>query len=279
MYKKGDFHLHTTASDGRFSPKELVNMASKENIDIMSITDHDTISGVLEAVVEGKKLGIKVIPGLELSTLYYKENIHILGYFNDITQIDYKLKDYLKDMNEYRTYRGKKIVENLDKFFNIKLNYEKILDHAEGIIARPHIAKAIIGAGYNYKWDYIFKNFIGENSPAYVPNKKLSTEEGIKILREHNALVVLAHPILIKNIDVAELLNMPFDGIEAIYSMNEPNDTKNFKALAKKHNKIITAGSDFHGMTKEDSKHALKIGQVFLEEKDIKIFLEKLKKF
>ncbi|AWI05168.1 PHP domain-containing protein [Clostridium drakei] len=279
MYKKGDFHLHTTASDGKFSPKELVNMASKENIDIMSITDHDTISGVLEAVVEGKKLGIKVIPGLELSTLYYKENIHILGYFNDITQIDYKLKDYLKDMNEYRTYRGKKIVENLDKFFNIKLNYEKILDHAEGIIARPHIAKAIIGAGYNYKWDYIFKNFIGENSPAYVANKKLSTEEGIKILREHNALVVLAHPILIKNIDVAELLNMPFDGIEAIYSMNEPNDTKNFKALAKKYNKIITAGSDFHGMTKEDSKHALRIGQVFLEEKDIKIFLEKLKKF
>lgn len=277
MYKKGDFHLHTTASDGKFSPKELVNMASKENIDIMSITDHDTIYGVLEAVLEGKKLGIKVIPGLELSTLYYKENIHILGYFNDITQIDCKLKDYLKDMNEYRTYRGKKIVENLDKFFNIKLNYEKILDDAEGIIARPHIAKAIIAAGYNYKWDYIFKNFIGENSPAYVPNKKLSTEEGIKILKDHNALVVLAHPILIKNIDVAELLNMPFDGIEAIYSMNEPNDTKNFKALAKKHNKIITAGSDFHGMTKDDSKHALKIGQVFLEEEDIKIFLEKLK--
>lgn len=277
MYKKGDFHLHTTASDGKFSPKELVNMASKENIDIMSITDHDTIYGVLEAVLEGEKLGIKVIPGLELSTLYYKENIHILGYFNDITQIDFKLKDYLKDMNEYRTYRGKKIVENLDKFFNIKLNYEKILDDAEGIIARPHIAKAIIAAGYNYKWDYIFKNFIGENSPAYVPNKKLSTEEGIKILKDHNALVVLAHPILIKNIDVAELLNMPFDGIEAIYSMNEPNDTKNFKALAKKHNKIITAGSDFHGMTKDDSKHALKIGQVFLEEEDIKIFLEKLK--
>lgn len=277
MYKKGDFHLHTTASDGKFSPKELVNMASKENIDIMSITDHDTIYGVLEAVLEGEKLGIKVIPGLELSTLYYKENIHILGYFNDITQIDFKLKDYLKDMNEYRTYRGKKIVENLDKFFNIKLNYEKILDDAEGIIARPHIAKAIIATGYNYKWDYIFKNFIGENSPAYVPNKKLSTEEGIKILKDHNALVVLAHPILIKNIDVAELLNMPFDGIEAIYSMNEPNDTKNFKALAKKHNKIITAGSDFHGMTKDDSKHALKIGQVFLEEEDIKIFLEKLK--
>ncbi|WPC44652.1 PHP domain-containing protein [Clostridium sp. JS66] len=276
MYKKGDFHLHTTASDGNFSPKELVNMASKENIDIMSITDHDTIYGVLEAVLEGEKLGIKVIPGLELSTLYFKENIHILGYFNDITQIDCKLKDYLKDMNEYRTYRGKKIVENLDKFFNIKLNYEKILDDAEGIIARPHIAKAIIAAGYNYKWDYIFKNFIGENSPAYVPNKKLSTEEGIKILKDHNALVVLAHPILIKNIDVAELLNMPFDGIEAIYSMNEPSDTKNFKALAKKYNKIITAGSDFHGMTKDDSKHALKIGQVFLEEEDIKIFLQKL---
>ncbi|NMM62659.1 PHP domain-containing protein [Clostridium sp. P21] len=277
MYTKGDFHLHTTASDGKFSPKELVAMAKKENIDIMSITDHDTIHGIDEAVQEGKRLGIKVVPGIELSTLYREENVHILGYFNDTSKIGCELKNYLKGMHEYRTYRGKKIVENLDRIFNIKLNYEKILNDAEGIIARPHIAKAIISAGYKYPWDYIFTNFIGENSPAYVPNRKLDTKDGIKLLKKNNALVVLAHPVLIKNIDITEILNMPFDGIEAIYSMNSANDTKIFKTLSEKHNKIITAGSDFHGITKEDSKHPLKIGQVSLDEKNIKIFLEKLK--
>jgi predicted metal-dependent phosphoesterase TrpH len=277
LYTKGDFHLHTTASDGKLSPKELVNRAKKESIDIMSITDHDTIHGIHEAVLEGEKIGIKVIPGLELSTLYHNENIHILGYFRSASQIGDKLKDYLKSMNEYRLYRAKKIVENLDGLFNIKLNYEKILDDAEGIIARPHIAKAIIASGYDYSWDYIFKNLIGERSPAYVSNEKLSTEEGITLLKDNHALIILAHPVLIKNVDIKDILNMPFNGIEAIYSMNTPEDTERFKALAKEYNKIITAGSDFHGLTKEDSKHSLKVGQVSLDEENIKIFLQRLK--
>ncbi len=278
MYKKGDFHLHTTASDGRLSPTELVNMAKKEAVDIISVTDHDTICGINEAVLEGEKLNIKVVPGVELSTLYNNENVHILGYFKSAEYIGYELKNYLKDMDEYRVYRAKKIVENLDKFYNIKLNYEKVIECAKGIVARPHIAKAIVDAGYNYKWDYIFKNFIGENSLAYVPNKKISTEEGINLLQDHNALVVLAHPILIRNIDLNELLTLPFHGIEAIYGMNTYEDTQSFKLLAKKHNKIITAGSDFHGITKDDSKHASKVGEVFLDEKNIDIFLNLLKK-
>lgn len=277
MYTKGDFHLHTTASDGNLSPEDLVNMAKEENIDIMAVTDHDTIHGVHSAVLEGEKIGIEVIPGLELSTLYHNENIHILGYFRSTSQIGDKLKDYLISMSEHRLYRAKKIVENLDRIFNIKLDYEKILNAADGIIARPHIAKAIIAASYDYSWDYIFKNLIGEQSPAYVANKKLSTAEGIKLLKENHALIVLAHPVLIKNVDIEELLNMPFNGIEAIYSMNSPGDTERFKALAKKHHKIVTAGSDFHGLTKEDSKHSLKVGQVSLDEENIKIFLQKLK--
>ena len=91
-------------------------------------------------------------------------------------------------MNEYRIYRGEKIVENLYKIFNIRLDYKIILEKAHGIVARPHIAKAIVDAGYNYSWDYIFENLIGENSPAYVPNKKLSTEDGIKLLQSVGAL-------------------------------------------------------------------------------------------
>lgn len=278
MYKKGDFHLHTSASDGKNSPTELLRMAKKENLDILSITDHDTISGIDEGKKEGCKLGITIIPGIELSTLYNNESIHVLGYFKNIENIGIEFKNYLKEMNDYRIYRARKMVDKLYGIFNIKLDYEKILKDAKGIIARPHIAKAIIEAGYNYTWDSIFKNLIGENSPAYVKNKKLSTDEGIKLLNQNHALVSLAHPVLIKNTNVEELLILPFDGIEAVYSTNTYEDTEKFKALAKKYNKIITAGSDYHGITKEDGKHASKVGAAFLDEKNIEIFLDLLEK-
>lgn len=276
MYKKGDFHLHTKASDGKLSSKELVNLAKKEGIDIMAITDHDTISGIDEAIWEGEALGIKVIPGIELSTLYENRNVHILGYFKCKEQIDSNFRNYLKEMNDYRIYRGEKIIKNLYNLFGIELDYKSILEKAHGIVARPHIAKAIVDAGYDYSWDYIFENLIGENSPAYVPNKKLSSEEGLKILQSVGALTVLAHPIFIDETYLDQLLQLPFDGIEAIYSSNSPEDTEKFISYAKKYNKIISAGSDFHGITKEDSKHASTVGEVFLDEKNIEIFLNKL---
>lgn len=276
MYTKGDFHLHTKASDGKLSPKELVNLAKKEGVDIIAVTDHDTLGGIDEAIIEGKNIGIKVIPGIELSTLYENKNVHVLGYFKSIEQINSSFKDYLEEMNKYRAYRGKKIVENLHSMFDINLDYKIILEDAHGIVARPHIARAIVNAGYNYTWDYIFENLISENSPAYVPNKKLSTEDGIKLLKSIGALTVLAHPIFIKDIDINQLLQLPFDGIEAIYSSNGLEDTERFKTYAKEYNKIISAGSDFHGITKNDSKHAATVGEVFLAEKEIKIFLDKL---
>lgn len=276
LYKKGDFHLHTKASDGKLSPKELVNLARKEEVDIMAVTDHDTVAGIDEAVSEGKHIGITVIPGIELSTLHRNKTVHILGYFRSIEDISEEFKSYLKDMNEYRIQRAEKIVENLYKIFNIKLDSKKMLEGAHGIVARPHIAKAIVDAGYNYTWDYIFEHFIGEDSPAYVPNKKLTTEDGIRLLKSVNALVSLAHPVLIKTLDIDELLTLPFDGIEAIYSMNSAEDTERFKNYAEKYNKIITAGSDFHGIAKDDSKHASRVGEVSLDKYGIEAFLDKL---
>lgn len=276
MYTKGDFHLHTKASDGKLSPKELVNLAKKEGVDIIAVTDHDTISGIDEAIAEGETTGIKVIPGIELSTLYENKTVHILGYFQSRKQIDNNFENYLKEMNEYRIYRGEKIIKNLHDLFGIKLDYNSILEKAHGIVARPHIAKAIVDAGYDYSWNYIFENLIGENSPAYVPNKKLTTEDGIKLLQSIGALTILAHPVFIQNIELDELLQLPFHGIEAIYSANSAEDTEKFIQYAKKYNKIISAGSDFHGITKDDSKHASTVGEVFLDKKGIQIFLDKL---
>lgn len=279
LYKKGDFHLHTTASDGMLSPAEIVHGSKRLGLDIVAITDHDTISGIDSALYEGDKINLKVIPGLELSTLYQNKSVHILGYFKDITCISSEFKKFLKEMNTYRVERAKKIVDNLHKFFNINLSYENILKNAHGIIARPHIAQAIINEGYNYSFEYIFKNFIGESCLAYVPNKKLSTLEGIKMLQSLNALTVLAHPVLVKDVDIEGLIQLPFHGIEAIYSNNTKEDTHKFIEYAKKYNKIITAGSDFHGITAEKektSKHSHNIGQVFLDGDRIDIFLNKL---
>lgn len=276
MYKKGDFHIHTNSSDGKFTPEEIIRMAKVENVDILSITDHDTIDGLEEALKFGEVEKVKIIPGIELSTLYKGQKVHILGYFKSTNQISLKFKNYLKEMSDYRLYRGKKIVENLESIFNIKLDFDKILNEAHGVIARPHIAAGIINQGYNYSWNYIFKYLIGENSPAYVPNKKLELQDGIKYLESNHALIVLAHPVLIENLDLEELYQMPFDGIEAIYSANTSEQTKLFKKAALKYNKIITAGSDFHGIVKQESKHAQKIGKVSLTSEDIDIFLKKL---
>jgi predicted metal-dependent phosphoesterase TrpH len=278
MYKKGDFHIHTNYSDGKYSPKEIIEMAKKYHVDIIAITDHDTVAGIREAVKAGIENGIKVIPGIELSTLRNGESIHVIGYFKDEVQISRDFRNYLDQRQIERLKRAEEIVRRLDKFFSIKLDIDKIIKGTNGIIARPHIAKAILEAGYDLEWSYIFDHIIGENSLAYVPNKKLSTEEGLELLSTVNALTVLAHPVLVKDNDVEELLKLGFDGIEAKYHLNSEEDTKKYLKLALDLGKIVTAGSDFHGLIKTDVSHSDEIGTVCLEEKDINIFLNSLNK-
>lgn len=277
MFKKGDLHIHTNASDGKYTSSEIALMAKDSGINVISITDHDTTKALKDASTFCSLMSLKFIPGIELSTLHKNEDVHILGYFNGTSYENAILQSYICDMYEIREKRAEKIVNNLKMYFNIKLDYAVISKNAKGIIARPHIAKAILDAGYDYSWSYIFRNLIGRNSPAFVPNKKLSTEDGIKLLKSVNALVVLAHPVLIKNLDLNELLEMNFDGLEAIYYSNTVTQTQIYKTVAKKFNKFITAGSDFHGLEKENGSHSPSVGSVYLEGNDLDIFLAKLK--
>jgi len=275
MFIKGDFHTHTSASDGRLTPSELVRHAKKNNIDIMAVTDHDNTLGTVEAIIEGNIIGVKVIPGIELSTLHNGESIHIIGLFKDNTYLSENFQKKLKDISDFREWRGKKIVENLHSIFNIDVDYNKILAYADGIIARPHIARAIIDAGYDYSWEYIFDNIIGNESLAYVPNKKVTVEEGIKLLQSANAITILAHPVLIKKSKIEDLMEFDFDGIEAIYPLNSSEDTENLKNIARKYNKFVSAGSDYHGLGTDDTSHG-SVGSVYLETDGINIVLSKL---
>ncbi|MGH4121658.1 MAG: PHP domain-containing protein [Clostridium sp.] len=277
MYNRGDFHLHTNASDGKLSPKELIYTASTRGLDIIAITDHDTTLNVEEGIIEGARENIRVVPAIELSTIHNKESIHILGYFKDGNYKNGVFQNYLKEMEIYRVLRAEKIVENLDTFFKIKLDYQKILDDAKGVIARPHIAKAIMNAGYKYDWKYIFDNLLSNDSPAYVQTKKISTADGIAMLKKVNALVVLAHPVLIKKSSIDEMMCFDFDGIEAVYPLNTKKQKAFLKAKAKEYNKFITAGSDFHGITANDTSHGV-VGSVFLSHNELAIFVNELDK-
>ncbi|KHD34571.1 hydrolase [Clostridium acetobutylicum] len=274
MYLKGDFHIHTNASDGKYTPEKVLELAKTAGINILAITDHDTTSSVKKAITVGNELGIKVLPGIELSTLKNGESIHILGYFRDNSYENKDFQNFLTEMQNYRVWRAKKIVENLDTYFNIKLDYASILKEASNVIARPHIARAILAKGYNYTYEYIFNNILNKESPAYIPNKKVSVEEGIKLLKAANAVVVLAHPVLIKKTPIEDFLKLDFDGIEAIYPMNSESDTERFLSLAKIYNKLVTAGSDFHTDDSSDTKHG-RIGEIYLDENNIDILLSK----
>lgn len=251
-----DLHTHSTSSDGRFSPKDVVKQAFENKVKYLALTDHDTVSGIEEALNESKKLGITFIPGIELSTEHNGESIHILGFFKGDDYKNPKLLDTLDRLKKYRVERAYKIVEKLEKHFKITLDINKVLSGGEDTITRPHIAKAIIYAGYPYDMNYIFTNILGNDSKAYVPSTKLSTEEGIALLKEFNAFVFLAHPIYIKKTPLKEFLNFDFDGIEALYAQNTIEQTNSLLEIAKKEELLVSCGSDSHGVL-NDPRHAI----------------------
>lgn len=270
-----DLHTHSTASDGKFSPKEVVKKAYDRGVKYLALTDHDTLSGIAEAKEEAEKLGLNFIPGIELSTTYKGETIHILGYFRGDDYKNPELNNYLEDIKKKRIERAHEIVRRLKKFNDIEIDVNEVLKNGKDTIARPHIAKAIIDAGYNYSKEYIFDNFIGDHCPAYIPANKLDSEDGIKLLRKYNAVVVLAHPVLLKKLDIMDVLHLDFDGIEGIYSLNTPEATENFLKIVDKKGLITSCGSDSHGHEDDDAKHGI-LGSQSMEEHRVEKFLNKL---
>ncbi|WP_143317096.1 PHP domain-containing protein [Clostridium sp. HBUAS56017] len=224
MYIKGDFHIHSSESDGALKPGEIVLLAKERNIDIISLTDHNTVKGNKQAIVVGNIHGVKVIPGIELSTRYHRNQVHILGYFyNDF----YKSKEFNETLE----------LINCGKFKMCRTKYKR----------------------------YILEFKSEEN--------KLTTMAGVEFLKYSGAKVVLAHPTLLKRDVFESLIKLNFDGIEAKYYRNKENETEYFIEVAKKKGIVYTAGSDFHSLKKNDLKHGT-LGQIYLEEEEIKEFLK-----
>jgi hypothetical protein len=272
MFNKGDFHMHSNFSDGKFSVSELLDLYKKNGYDIVSLTDHDTLEGCKEAIEYGKLIGLKVITGIEISTKHNCEDVHILGYFKDEDCRREEMIEFAKKKEQDRVNRCKIIVNNLKKYFDIEINGDELLSKIKGMIGRPHIAKEIIKAGYEKNMDDVFKKYLGNDSPAYVPSSILSVQEGIDLLRNNNATVVLAHPVLIKKTKIEDLLNdFKFDGMEAIYGLNSQHDTDKFIDICRQYKLLITGGSDFHDFN--TSSHS-NIGDISLDNRNIENLLK-----
>ncbi len=271
---KADLHMHTSLSDGTYDAKTIIKRAKDKGVDIISITDHDVCRNVEENLKYAEEIGIIYLPGIELSTIYKRRPVHVLGYFRDDSYQSEEMLNYYKFIKEGREKRAVKFIENLKKYNNIDITYEEVYSYSRGLVTRPHIAKAIVNNYPEYSFEEIFGDIIGDDSKAYVPSCEISVEEGIALLRRNNCLVVLAHQTFLKDEIKDYVLSQDYDGFEGIYCRNKKNDERYFRELAKERNMIITGGGDFHG-TPGDSIHA-EIGEIIIEGEDLKIFLEKL---
>ncbi|MBE0479616.1 MAG: PHP domain-containing protein [Dehalococcoidia bacterium] len=257
---KADLHLHTTASDGRLSPRELVRKASGINLDVIAVTDHDSVGGIDPALEEaGHIRGILVIPGIEINTDVHDGETHILGYFID--HHDETLGRELDELRNSRYERGWKMVNKLhDLGMNVK--WERVLEIADGgPVGRPHIALALQERQYVSTIREAFSRYIGRNAAAYVERKKVTPLEALKLIAEAGGLSVLAHPAEIDTLEslLSELKSAGLVGLEVHYARYTADTIQRLLALAARHDLIPTGGSDYHGL---DNTVGVEIGTV-----------------
>ncbi|SEN82071.1 PHP domain-containing protein [Lihuaxuella thermophila] len=239
-----DLHLHTSASDGRFTPSEVVKRAKQAGLQTIAITDHDTLAGVDEAVETGKKLGVTVLPGIEITTRWKGKNIDLLGYNFKHGE---KLHQALASYRAARLERAKEIIQRFCSL-NMSISLDDVKKYSgDGLIARPHIARAIVEKGYVPTVQEVFDHYLADGKPAAVDKKELSLREGIAMIHEAGGIAVLAHPIYIKEIsEIEEIIRQGLDGIEVWHRNHSGEDVKNYLDIADKYHLVVTGGSDFH---------------------------------
>ncbi|MBY8995906.1 MAG: PHP domain-containing protein [Candidatus Heimdallarchaeota archaeon] len=250
-----DLHLHTTASDGTFSPTQVVKVAIELKLKAIAITDHDTVGGIIEAREAAENEPIDVIPGIEFSTEIHSESFHIVGLF-----VDYQNKDLLKlthEIQNAREIRAKKIIEKVNSLnAGPKITFQEVLELSEGLIGRPHIGEVMIRNGYAKTMTEVFENFLKRGGPCYVPRFKLSPKEAIEFLLGINAIPILAHPGYVSSeIDLdsflGELKQYGLMGLEVYYPSHSEEQIKHFRELAKKYDLLESGGTDCHGKLNE----------------------------
>ena len=271
---KVDLHIHSTASDGSFTPAQVVRHAHLRGLEIIALTDHDSVHGLDEAfkTIEEEKIPLKLIPGIEMSSRYvagdFRFEIHILGY-----NIDYKnpeLNKKLDDIKEERRERNKEML-GLFSQFGYYFDIEELEKRYNGsTITRMHIAQFLLDEGLIKTKREAFGKYIGVKAPCYVPRVLLKPEDAFKLIIDYGGIPVLAHPVQYKLTPslydemVEDLKENGLKGIEAIYTSNTAADERFFKRLEKDHDLFVTGGSDFHGAMKPNIEMGVGFGSLYI---------------
>ena len=244
---KYDLHLHTTASDGRLTPAQMVALALERGLEVISVTDHDSVSGVGEALAAAGSGGrITVVPGVEINTDLATGELHVLGYFIDYLNED--LLAALARIRESRVGRAQKMLEKL-RDLGMPLEWQRVLDLARGeSICRPHIAQAMLEKGYVSEEREAFERYIGRGGPAYIGREKVGPADAVGIVKEAGGIPVLAHPADIIGVDniIVELKAAGLAGLEAYYGQYDSKTVKRVVKLAARHGLLTTGGTDYH---------------------------------
>jgi len=242
-----DLHTHTTASDGLLSPVELVHEARRRGIAVLGVTDHDTLDGLPLAVETGERIGVTVVPGVELSTTNPGPEIHILGYF--VNRDDPVFVDRLAALARDRVNRITNVV-NLLNDAGYPVDLDGILAQADdGSIGRPHVARALIELGEATNMSDAFNRFLRRGTVGWAPRSPFSAEEAIGILLDNGAIPVLAHPFSTRDARgmVERLKPAGLRGLEVFYGEYDEAQQGELLQLGNEFNLISTGGSDFHG--------------------------------
>ncbi len=250
MRAKIDLHSHTNYSDGFNSPQELIDKAKGKGIEVLSITDHDNLAGIAEASEYGRKVGVEIIPGVEISSDIMDREIHILGYF--VEPGNPELERYLEFFRAERLKRADRIVRKLNTL-GISLKLDDVLKFARNsAVGRPHIAQALAEGGYTNSYYEAFNKYIGNGCPAYEKKVHVSPRSAFKIISDSGGLSFIAHPGVMPEHILKELIEAGVDGIEVIHPSHSQQLVKFYKGIVNEYFLLESGGSDYHGGKRED---------------------------
>ena len=245
-----DLHIHTIYSDGTCTPEEVVCQAKKLNLVAISITDHDSVAGLEEAMTAGEKAGVEVIPGVELSTDVGEDEIHLLAYY-----LDHKDKTFLSHLKEFQSTRVKRNRELLKRLeeLGMPISYGELKEIAgRGVISRLHIARLMVKKDYVPSIGAAFDKWIGSGKPAHVKRMKISPSQIIRIVLRAGGVPIFAHPYLSGRDDlIPALVKAGLAGIEVYHNTHSSKTREHYKEIAHEYHLLITGGSDCHGKAKD----------------------------
>lgn len=268
---KGDFHLHSTASDGVQSPAWVMETACRRGVTVLSLTDHDTTEGLDEARTAAERLGLRLVPGMELSTDLGKADVHLLAYGFDTRSA--RLQEFLSWLRGSRLGRAGRIVEILAEL-GAPIRLERVLAIAgEASVGRPHVARALVEAGHCGSVQDAFNRYLANGGPADVPREKLAPRQAIDEVHAAGGAVFAAHPTFIGEEyedTIAEFARWGLDGLETFYKHYPREVVEAHRHLGERLGLQLSGGSDYHGLGNPDDRE---IGEIEFPDERVDAFV------